>query len=924
METKNKYFAFISYKREDEEWAVWFHHELENYHLPATLNGRTDLPKEFRPVFRDIDELKAGNLPEQIYNALATSKFLIVICSPDAAKSEWVNKEIMDFIDIGKTKGIDNVRNIFPFIVGGHPHAKNQAEECFPQALLELPGSQERIGGNINEGHHNWDGNVNENGADKAFVKVLAGMLPNVEFDDLWNRYEQDKAKEERLKREERDRFLRVQSRFVAEKVADITYDSSLAQCLAVEVLPKDLENPDRPYTVEAERALRHASSFHKVTLIGHTLSIRSLSFSIDGKRIASISNDFSIRVWDVETGSLIREWEVDFPGSSCVAFAPDNTMLVAAFDDGMIKSWDVETGDPVWSFDIRDLYEIEVNDMIHFNSMDISQDGNRLALSALGGEVFVIDFSIDQTLSVNLNNVRSIAFRPDGKQLVATSDDGLDIFDLETGDRGSIGLKEGVEPEFSYATFSPDGKTVAFVFDDTMGVVEVSEKGHARTIKEGSDRYISVSFDDSGKRVTTVNEKGDLVVWDVQTLKALYKAYNNYEEVNVASFNANGSRVGIASTGSYSISVRNVKPKNSVNTMIGQWESCGSVAYSPDGSQIVTGINSTDNSGLIIWNACTGQLIRKVLGHTDRIFSVSYSADGELLVSSSYDGTVRVWNAKTWDLVRAFNIEDAINEQTAVCSAVLSPDGTKVAASLYNGYIVVWEVNNGRLIHKIKHSSIQVWSIAFSPNGKQIASASLDRFLKLWDVETGKLLQIMKGHSMSVNTCAYSPDGKYIASASDDNTIILWDANTGKRVRSFCGFVNEGSSSLEESKEKTTYKELMNYAGFLGLTQKSVEGIWSLSFSHDGRRIVTTSPNGELVVWDVATGIALITMAISDSMANAVAFAPDGCQIASANNDGTVRIWDFPPLQVLIDKTRERFKDRPLTPEERKRYYLE
>ena len=51
----NMYFAFISYKREDEEWAIWFHHELENYHLPISLNGRADLPTEFRPVFRDID-----------------------------------------------------------------------------------------------------------------------------------------------------------------------------------------------------------------------------------------------------------------------------------------------------------------------------------------------------------------------------------------------------------------------------------------------------------------------------------------------------------------------------------------------------------------------------------------------------------------------------------------------------------------------------------------------------------------------------------------------------------------------------------------------------------------------------------------------------------------------------------------------------
>ena len=67
---KYKYYAFISYKREDEEWAAWLQHEFEHYRLPSTLNGRSDLPTEFGPVFRDVDELSAGNLPAQIHEAL--------------------------------------------------------------------------------------------------------------------------------------------------------------------------------------------------------------------------------------------------------------------------------------------------------------------------------------------------------------------------------------------------------------------------------------------------------------------------------------------------------------------------------------------------------------------------------------------------------------------------------------------------------------------------------------------------------------------------------------------------------------------------------------------------------------------------------------------------------------------------------------
>jgi hypothetical protein len=137
-----RYYAFISYKREDEEWAKWLQHKLEHYKLPSNLDGRTDLPKEIRPVFKDTSELTPGNLPEQISKALEQSKFLIVICSRRSAQSEWVNKEVEAFKSLGKTE------NIIPFIIEGRPFSSNPEEECFPNAILSLPREQEILGAN--------------------------------------------------------------------------------------------------------------------------------------------------------------------------------------------------------------------------------------------------------------------------------------------------------------------------------------------------------------------------------------------------------------------------------------------------------------------------------------------------------------------------------------------------------------------------------------------------------------------------------------------------------------------------------------------------------------------------------------------------------------------------------------------------------
>lgn len=85
MEKQKEYYAFISYKREDEKWAKWLQDKLEHYRFPTNLNGRTDLPKNIRPTIRDVTDLNPGLLAEEIDNALRNSEWLIVVCSPRSA-----------------------------------------------------------------------------------------------------------------------------------------------------------------------------------------------------------------------------------------------------------------------------------------------------------------------------------------------------------------------------------------------------------------------------------------------------------------------------------------------------------------------------------------------------------------------------------------------------------------------------------------------------------------------------------------------------------------------------------------------------------------------------------------------------------------------------------------------------------------------
>ncbi len=133
-----KYRAFLSYSHRDEKWATWLHKSLETYRPPKKLVGqvtaRGPIPRRLAPIFRDREELSsATDLGEVISAALKDSACQIVICSPHAARSRWVNEEILAFKRLGRED------RIFCLIVGGEPNASDIPdrinEECFPPAL---------------------------------------------------------------------------------------------------------------------------------------------------------------------------------------------------------------------------------------------------------------------------------------------------------------------------------------------------------------------------------------------------------------------------------------------------------------------------------------------------------------------------------------------------------------------------------------------------------------------------------------------------------------------------------------------------------------------------------------------------------------------------------------------------------------------
>lgn len=192
-----KYYAFISYCHEDKKWARWLQFKLEHYKLPSDMDERTDLPKTIRPIFKDDSELTVGDIPKQIFDALELSCYLIVICSPRSAKSDWVNKEIEAFVKMGRRD------KIIPFIVEGTAYANNPDTECYSKAILDLPSEQkldlpsERriLGADINRDVYRWHWLNKEHACAQVVSKLLG-----VKFDDVWQRHKRQMARKAALR----------------------------------------------------------------------------------------------------------------------------------------------------------------------------------------------------------------------------------------------------------------------------------------------------------------------------------------------------------------------------------------------------------------------------------------------------------------------------------------------------------------------------------------------------------------------------------------------------------------------------------------------------------------------------------------------------------------------------------------------------
>jgi eukaryotic-like serine/threonine-protein kinase len=282
-------------------------------------------------------------------------------------------------------------------------------------------------------------------------------------------------------------------------------------------------------------------------------------------------------------------------------------------------------------------------------------------------------------------------------------------------------------------------------------------------------------------------------------------------------------------------------------------------VAFSPDGEQLA----SAGGDGTVkIWNSTTGQVIQTFQAHSDLVVSVAFHPDGKHLASRGADLTVKVWDLTATGQPVLTERCTATRRFGTAYTVAFSPDGRQLAAGT-DGVVKVWDWKTRQLLHSLPGHNFHSIPVAFSGDGR-LATGSFREDLKLWNPETGRLLGSIHAHDHPVSALAFSPDGKWLASASFGRTVKLSDATTGALLHTL-------------------------------LHTGNVECV---TFSRNGRRLASGGEDKTVRIWDATTGREILGLHGHTERCGCVAFSPDGHRLASASSDRTIRIWDGTPLR--------------------------
>lgn len=597
--------------------------------------------------------------------------------------------------------------------------------------------------------------------------------------------------------------------------------------------------------------------------LSGHQEQVYNVSYSADGKLLASASEDGTVRLWN-QQGELLQALRspqlqqqpaasvvhvVFNPGIESNASGANSYTLATAGDGGTINIWQISQTDGDWSARIEQRLPVSQTDPTanRVYSLSFSQGGQVLAAS-VGNRV-------------NLWRRSAIGqFQP--------------LTSLQH-EQGSQVLS------VSFSQLSRTGQSLAAA--DSNGVIKVLTSSNLfRTyevteLKHGS-RVLHLSFSPDGQTLASGGDDATVKLWMPAIASQPVQVLNGHEaRIYRVVFSPNGQTIASASAdGSVRLwmqmgnSWKNSSPSTPLR---GHLDAVYRVAFNPNRPLVATA-GADDTIKLWAWD---GTLLDSLEGHEDEVLSLEFAADGNSLVSSSKDKTIRLWKID--------NPIQVLPHSNRVYDVSFTPDG-RILASSGQGTIRLWRTQDGTpLLERPIEQPGAIGSISFAPTqthtGNQLlAAADETGTIHLWMIQrtsndyTAMLAGSLPRAHNGVHSLSFSPDGQLLATAGRDGVVKLWQLQLeGDRYT---------ANLLKQSTE-----------GYGGTA-------YSVSFSPNGHLLASAGQSGSIQIWRLEpdkNGYNITSIRSLEAHTGAVyslSFSPNSHTLASASQDATVKLWNL------------------------------
>ena len=457
------------------------------------------------------------------------------------------------------------------------------------------------------------------------------------------------------------------------------------------------------------------------VVIPAHDSRVSAVAFSSDGRRLATGSDDRSVKVWEVSSDGrnvrLLYTLREHTSWINALAFSPDGAALASASHDQTIRIWSLSDG-------TRRL--VLTGHAGSVTTVAFSPDGQTVASGGEDRTVQLWDVNtgtLVRTFSGHDFAVRSVAFSPDGTQIASGSDDKtVRLWLASTG--ATVGIFSEHTDDVTATAVAPDNVQVASASKDgtvilrqlTTGVVET-------TIVPAHNNWVTcLAYSDDGNWIASGGRDQTVRIWNARTGALVLGPLNHGGWVYAVALSPDGSL--LASAGENGIiglwATTSGTPVAQIDADSPVW----SLAFSRDNTLLAAAL---DNGQVIIYRVSNQDEVQRINAHTGRAYAVAFSRAGNLLVSAGQDGRVRLWNATDWSI-------------------------------------------RGELVGHVG----PVYSAAFSRDGAFVVSGGEDNTVRYWSVESLSPVKVLRGHATAVKSVALTGDGLYAASANEDG-LALW-----------------------------------------------------------------------------------------------------------------------------------------------------